>query len=60
VTESPYLTSGEVAEHLRCSDRTVRTLIAEGKLRAIRLNRRYWRIRRDWLAEFERAQSKAA
>jgi excisionase family DNA binding protein len=56
-TSSPYLTTAEVAAHLRCSPRTVRSLIARGKLRAVALTgtkRTRWRVRRDALAEFER------
>lgn len=45
------LTTTEVAEKLRVSDRTVRTWISSGKLKAFRVNKIY-RINESDLDEF--------
>lgn len=48
-----YLTPAQVAEYLAVTQQTVRNLISDKKLRALRVGR-VWRIRRDALEEFER------
>jgi len=48
-----YLTPKQVATYLAVTDRTVRNLISDGALLAIQVGRA-WRIRKDWLEDYER------
>jgi len=48
-----YITTQEVASKLGCSEETIRNMIHEGKIPALRLDRTY---RMDWL-EVQRALS---
>lgn len=47
-----YLTTEQVAEILQTTDRTVRTLIQGGKLKAIRLLKRRYRVKRSDLEKY--------
>lgn len=49
---SDLLTVREVAAVLKLSERTVRTRLAEGSLRCVRLTRRCVRVRRSDLNKF--------
>lgn len=42
-----YITQKQAAEYLGVTDRTVRTMIADGRLRAYRLGRAVLRLRLD-------------
>jgi len=56
-SESPYLSARQVAERFNVEIQTVRNWIKTGRLAAIRLNSRDYRVHRDELARFEaRAQ----
>ena len=43
----PYLSIGETADYLGITDRTVRQMISDGRLRGYRLGARFVRLRRD-------------
>jgi excisionase family DNA binding protein len=45
--KSPYVTQAEAAEYLRVTDRTIRQMIADGRLRAYSLGNRVIRLRLD-------------
>ena len=45
--ESSLITSAEVAQHLRCSRKTVEALVHVGRLRPIRILGRKWLFDRD-------------
>ena len=47
-----YLNSVEAAEYLHLSDKTVRTLCNERKIRHERLNGRNVRFKKEWLDEY--------
>ena len=47
-----YLNTVEAAEYLHISDRTVRTLCTERKIRHERLNGRNVRFKKEWLDEY--------
>lgn len=51
-TNSEYMNSTEAAEYLHLSDRTVRTLCSERKIRHERLNGRNIRFKKEWLEEY--------
>ena len=51
-TNSEYMTSIEAAEYLHLSDRTVRTLCKNRKIRHELLNGRNYRFKREWLDEY--------
>jgi excisionase family DNA binding protein len=44
MVEPEYLTPGEVADKLRIHERTVRRLLADGKLPGLRIGSKKWRI----------------
>ena len=47
-----YMNSAEAAEYLHLSDRTVRTLCTEKKIRHERLSGRNIRFKKEWLDEY--------
>ena len=47
-----YMNSQEAAEYLQLSDRTVRTLCQNRKIRHERLNERNFRFKKQWLDEY--------
>jgi excisionase family DNA binding protein len=47
----PYLTPKQIAEQLQVTEKTVRTWIYDGRLRAVRAGR-FWRIRESDLEAF--------
>lgn len=51
-TNSEYLNSAEAAEYLHLSDRTVRSLCTDRKIRHERLNGRNVRFKKEWLDEY--------
>lgn len=51
-SNSEYLNSAEAAEYLHLSDRTVRSLCTDRKIRHERLNGRNVRFKREWLDEY--------
>jgi len=59
-TTSEYLTVAEVAEHLRITERHVRSLIASGELPAFRVGAKSIRIRREDVAKLVRPVKVAA
>lgn len=50
--EKEYMSSAEAAEYLHISDRTVRTLCTERKIRHERLSGRNIRFKQEWLDEY--------
>lgn len=51
-TPNEYLSSVQAAEYLHLSDRTVRTLCKEKKIRHERVNDRNYRFKKEWLDEY--------
>ena len=47
-----YMNTTEAAEYLHLSDRTIRTLCTERKIRHQRVNGRNIRFKREWLDEY--------
>jgi excisionase family DNA binding protein len=45
--KSPYVTQAEAAEYLGLTDRTIRAMIADGRLKAYKLGPRVLRLRLD-------------
>ncbi len=58
--DSEYLTPGEVAAKLRIHERTVRRLMAEGKLPGTRIGARKWRVSADALKAYIEGGEKPA
>ncbi len=52
---SEYITTKEAAEILNISDRTVRTLCRDRKLKHERLNGRNIRLTREWVEEYRKS-----
>jgi excisionase family DNA binding protein len=52
MAEAEYLTPLEVAEKLRINERTVRRLLADGKLPGQRIGAKKWRISASALKDF--------
>jgi excisionase family DNA binding protein len=52
MAEAEFLTPLEVAEKLRINERTVRRLLADGKLPGQRIGAKKWRISATALREF--------
>lgn len=50
--QDEYLNSAEAAEILQLSDRTIRTLCRERKIKHERLNGRNIRFKREWLDDY--------
>lgn len=50
--QGEYITTKEAAEILNVSDRTVRTLCRDRKLKHERLNGRNIRLTREWVEEY--------
>ena len=54
------LTIDQVAEKLKVSDRTVRNMIKDKRIRAFKVGQRRWRIDQDDLDAYIEAQKQAA
>ncbi|WP_104182753.1 helix-turn-helix domain-containing protein [Mycobacterium avium] len=54
---NPFLTVSEVASHYRVTERTVHRWIREGKLRAVRVGGRRYRINKSDIEAFEEASA---
>lgn len=52
--EATWLRVGELAEHYQVGPEAIRRWVRDGKLRAVRIGRE-WRIRPEWVTEFEAA-----
>ena len=50
--QGEYITTKEAAEMLAVSDRTVRTLCRDRKIRHERLNGRNIRLKREWVVDY--------
>lgn len=50
--QGEYITTKEAAEMLAVSDRTVRTLCRDRKIRHERLNGRNIRLKREWVEDY--------
>lgn len=53
--QDEYLNSLEAAEFLKVSDRTIRTLCRNRKIKHERLNGRNIRFKREWLEDYQKS-----
>lgn len=44
---NPYFTIKQAAKYVGCSDKTLRKWIAEGRIKAVRISERFWRVRKS-------------
>src|SRR5579859_3248067 len=57
VRMNPAFSPRDLAEHWQCSERHVRNLIRDGKLRAFRLGGKLVRVPREAVEDFEKCES---